>query len=137
MSQSGRFKVIMVDDNISTLVQAKALLKDFYSIYTAWSAKGLFDCIDAIMPDLVLLDVVMPEMDGFEVIRILKADARYRDIPVIFLTADSDEESERKGLSLGAADYITKPFSGPLLRKRILNQIELSRATRQRTDEGG
>ena len=134
---SGRFKVVMVDDSIEALMQGKILLKDFYETYTVWSAEALFDRIEDIKPDLILLDVIMPEKDGFETIRILKADERYKDIPVIFLTSDDDEESEIKGLSLGAADYITKPFSGTLLRKRILNQIELSRTARQETERGG
>ena len=132
----GKFKVIVVDDNLNALLQAKILLKDYYKIYAVWSAEELFTCINDIMPDLILLDVVMPGMDGFDAIKMLKADERFKDIPVIFLTSDSDEDSELKGLNLGAVDYITKPFSGPLLRKRILNQIEFSHAVRKQiTDE--
>ena len=118
-----RYKIVLVDDNIATLSQGKSLLKAFFMVFTIKSAAALFKHLEHDIPDLILLDVEMPGMDGFEAIAILKADIRYRDIPVIFLTSRSDEESERKGFSLGAADYITKPFSGPLLQKRITNQI--------------
>jgi len=112
-----------VDDNLATLDQGKSLLQAFYKVYTVQTAATLFENLEFDIPDLILLDVEMPEMDGFETIAKLKADSRYKDIPVIFLTSKSDEESERKGFSLGAVDYITKPFSGPLLQKRISNQI--------------
>jgi len=118
-----RHKIVLVDDNLATLNQGKSLLQDFYRVYTVQKAATLFENLEHDIPDLILLDVEMPEMDGFETIRRLKADPRWKDIPVIFLTAKSDEESERKGFSLGAVDYITKPFSGPLLQKRISNQI--------------
>ena len=118
-----RHKIVLVDDNLATLNQGKSLLQDFYRVYTVQKASTLFENLEHDIPDLILLDVEMPEMDGFETIRRLKADNRWKDIPVIFLTAKSDEESERKGFSLGAVDYITKPFSGPLLQKRISNQI--------------
>ena len=118
-----RYKIVMVDDNIATLNQGKSLLKAFYRVYTIQSPATLFENLENDIPDLILLDVEMPEMSGFEVIKKLKADVRYKSIPVIFLTARSDEESEREGFSLGAVDYITKPFSGPLLQKRISNQI--------------
>ena len=118
-----RYKIVMVDDNIATLKQGQKLLRSYYRVFTIKSAAILFDHLEHDIPDLILLDVLMPEMDGFETISKLKADVRYRDIPVIFLSSISDEDSERKGFSLGAADYITKPFSGPLLQKRISNQI--------------
>jgi len=114
---------VLVDDNIATLNQGKSLLQAFYKVYTVQTAATLFENLEYDIPDLILLDVEMPEMDGFETIAKLKADVRYKDIPVIFLTSKSDEESERRGFSLGAVDYITKPFSGPLLQKRISNQI--------------
>ena len=118
-----RYKVVLVDDNMTTLYQGKNLLQAFFMVYTVKSASLLFKLLEHEIPDLILLDVMMPEMDGFQTITILKADHRYKDIPVIFLTSKSDEESEKKGFSLGAVDYITKPFSGPLLQKRISNQI--------------
>ena len=118
-----RYKVVLVDDNVATLNQGKKLLQASYKVYTVQSAATLFENLEHDIPDLILLDVEMPEMNGFETIVKLKADARYRNIPVIFLTAKSDEESEREGFRLGAVDCITKPFSGPLLQKRVSNQI--------------
>ena len=120
---SARHKIVLVDDNLATLEQGKRLLQEFYRVYTVQTAATLFENLEHDIPDLILLDVEMPEMDGFETISRLKGDTRYKHIPVIFLTSKSDEESERKGFSLGAVDYITKPFSGPLLQKRISNQI--------------
>jgi len=118
-----RHKIILVDDSQVSLDHGKSLLKSFYNVYTAQSGDALFEILEDMIPDLILLDVVMPGMDGFGVIEKLKTDNRYKDIPVIFLTSKSDEKSERRGFSLGAVDYITKPFSAPLLQKRISNQI--------------
>ena len=118
-----RHKIILVDDNMANLTQGKNLLKALYKVYPAPSAAKLFETLENIIPDLILLDIEMPEMDGYEAIKKLKADHRFTDIPVIFLTAKNDEYSELEGFDLGAADYVSKPFSGPLLLKRIANQI--------------
>jgi len=116
-------KLIIVDDNAANLSVGRNLLKPYYEVFPAASAAKLFELLEKFTPDLILLDVNMPEMSGYEAIRILKADSRFSDIPVIFLTAKSDEESEMEGFDLGAADYVTKPFSGPLLLRRIANQL--------------
>ncbi len=79
-------------------------------------------------PDLVLLDIMMPEMDGYEVCRRLKADSQTRDVPVIFITAMSDADDETKGFSLGAVDYITKPIRPPIVQARVAAQLELALA---------
>ncbi|MCL2305575.1 MAG: response regulator [Planctomycetaceae bacterium] len=120
--------IILVDDNPANLVQGKNILKTFYKVFPAPSAAKLFETLENVLPDLILLDIVMPEMDGFEAIKILKADARFASIPVIFLTAVNDEKSELEGLDLGAVDYISKPFSAPLLLKRIANQLLIVRS---------
>ena len=122
-----RSKIIIVDDNMSNLEQGKNILKTFYAVYPAPSAAKLFEILEAILPDLILLDIDMPEMNGYEAIKKLKDDERFTDIPVIFLTAKSDSDSEMEGFDLGAVDYITKPFSGPLLLKRIKNQLLIVR----------
>ena len=83
-------------------------------------------------PDLVLLDIMMPEMDGYEVCRRLKADPRTRDVPVIFVTAMSEVEDETTGFSLGAVDYITKPFRPPIVQARVAAHLELALARRTR-----
>jgi len=108
----------------------RILLKSFYDVYPAPSAAKLFKIVEKFIPDLVLLDVNMPEMSGFEAIAILKENPRYKDIPVVFLTAKDDEESAVKGLDLGAADYVTKPFTGPLLLKRISNILLIEQLKR-------
>jgi putative two-component system response regulator len=84
-------------------------------------------------PDLILLDILMPEMDGFETIQILKKDYETRDIPVIFLTAKSDPDTETHGFDLGAVDFINKPFSHPVLRKRIEMHLHLDEIVKRRT----
>ena len=114
-----RDKIILVEDNMATLTMGRNMLKTFYEVYPAPSAAKLFEILINVIPDLILMDIEMPEMDGYEAMRRLKADPRFADIPVIFLTAKDDEDSELEGLNLGAVDYCYKPFSAPLLLKRI------------------
>ena len=129
-----RHKIIFVDDNVANLNIGKNMLKAFYEVYPAPSAHKLFEILENVVPELVLLDIEMPEMNGYEAIKKMKADIRFREIPVIFLTAKSDESSELEGFELGAADYVSKPFSGPLLLKRIANQILIVRQKRALKD---
>jgi signal transduction histidine kinase len=123
--ENTRKKIVIVDDNAANLSVGRNLLKPYYEVYPAPSAAKMFDILEKFIPDLILLDVNMPEMSGYEAIKILKFDPRHADIPVIFLTAKNDEESELEGFDLGATDYVTKPFSGPLLLKRIASQLLL------------
>ena len=106
------------------------MLKTFYEVFPAPSAAKLFEILENVLPDLILLDIDMPEMNGYEAIKILKADPRFAEIPVIFLTALSDVSNEREGFDLGAVDYIAKPFSLPLLLRRIENQLLIVRKTK-------
>jgi putative two-component system response regulator len=112
-------KIILVDDNPSNLRTGKNVLSEKYEVYTAPSAAKLFDLLGDIKPAMILLDIEMPEMNGYEAIKILKAGENTKNIPVIFLTGKTDTENELEGLDLGAIDYITKPFMPPLLLKRI------------------
>jgi putative two-component system response regulator len=112
-------KIILVDDNPSNLRTGKNVLSERYEVYTAPSAAKLFELLNDINPAMILLDIEMPEMNGYEAIKILKAGENTKDIPVIFLTGKTDTENELTGLDLGAIDYITKPFMPPLLLKRI------------------
>ena len=125
-----RSKIILVDDNIAMLDQGRSILKTFYEVFSAESVKKLLEILENIEPDLILLDIEMPDVDGYEAIKKLKADKRFADIPVIFLTAKNDIESERAGFDLGAVDYVTKPFSAPLLLKRVENQLLIVRRTK-------
>jgi len=128
--QNTHKKIIIVDDNAANLSVGRNLLKSYYEVYPASSAAKLFNILEKFIPDLILLDVNMPEMNGYEAIKKLKADSRFVNIPVIFLTAKNDEESELEGFDLGAADYITKPFSGPLLLRRIASHLLLEEQKR-------
>jgi len=109
----------MVDDDLTNLNIARNNLSGIYSIVTVPSGDKLFNLLDKINPSLILLDIEMPEMNGYEVMKKLKEKETTAHIPVIFLTAKIDPTSEIEGLSLGAVDYITKPFSRELLIKRI------------------
>ena len=111
--------IIMVDDNLANLRIGKNVLAENYTVATAPSAEKLFSLLENNRPELILLDVNMPELDGYDTIKILKSKPETKDIPVIFLTARIESEDELTGLSLGAIDYITKPFKPSLLLKRI------------------
>jgi len=128
--ESSLKKLIIVDDNVSYLSMVRNLLKPFYEVYPAPSAEVLFKIMEKFIPDLILLDVDMPVMNGFEAMKIIKESPRYKDIPVIFVTAKDDENSASKGLELGAADYITKPFFGSLLHRRITNVLLIEQQKR-------
>jgi putative two-component system response regulator len=119
IGKTNRKKIIMVDDDLTNLSVAKNSLTDKYDVFTVPSGKKLFQILERIIPDMILLDIEMPEMNGYEVIKVLKSNSATAHIPTVFLTANIDPESEVKGLNLGATDYITKPFSQELLLKRI------------------
>jgi putative two-component system response regulator len=114
-----RKKIIVVDDNLDNLNALKNTLKDIYGVYPSPSALEMFELLEHIRPDLILLDVEMPEMNGYEAIKKLKSNTQYKDIPVIFLTSMIDEQSKMEGLRLGAVDYIYKPFDAALLLQRL------------------
>ena len=118
--------VLVVDDTPDNLSLMSSLLKDHYRVKVAnHGEKGLRIALSDVPPDLILLDIMMPDIDGYEVCRRLKADPRTREIPVIFLTARSEVEDETKGLELGAADYITKPISPPIVLARVRAHLAL------------
>ncbi|MDL2229307.1 response regulator [Treponema sp. OttesenSCG-928-L16] len=117
--QGERKKIMLVDDNITNLTVGKNVLSNKYDVFTLPSGEKLLNLLKKLIPDLILLDIEMPGMDGYETIKRIKADKTTKDIPVIFLTAKTDAWSELEGFSLGAIDYISKPFSPPLLSKRI------------------
>jgi len=111
--------IFIVDDEQTNLKIGASALSDHFNVFTFNSGFNLMKRLEKQIPDLILLDVQMPEMDGYEVIKRLKENEKTKEIPVIFLTAKNDPESELMGLSLGAIDYIIKPFSPPLLCTRI------------------
>ncbi|MDR2588379.1 MAG: response regulator [Spirochaetales bacterium] len=111
--------IMLVDDNPANLKIGKNVLSEKYSVATSPSAAKLFSLLENNTPALILLDIDMPEMNGYEAIKILKSKPETQNIPVIFLTAKTESDNELEGLTLGAVDYITKPFEPPLLLKRI------------------
>ena len=120
-----RRKIIIVDDNDSNLTACKNILKPYYTVYPAPGAARMFDLLEHIMPDMILLDVEMPDTNGYEAARILKNTEAHKKIPIIFLTARNDAISEMEGLNLGALDYIHKPFVSALLLRRLEMHISL------------
>lgn len=123
-----REKILIVDDerfNITILVDL--LGGDYDTIIAKNGEQALKRIQSATRPDIVLLDIMMPEMDGYEVCRRLKADPRTENIPVIFISALNQPGDEEKGLELGAVDYISKPFSPTLVKLRVRNHLRLKR----------
>jgi len=118
-----RQKIMLVDDNKANLAMGKSILSKYYDVYALPSSDKLFEFLGHVTPDLILLDIEMPGLNGYDTIKVLKNDIRYDDIPVIFVTAKSSESDEYEGLALGAIDYVTKPFAEALLLKRIENQL--------------
>jgi len=111
--------IFLVDDDIVNLSMGGDILSAHYNVFTANSGARLMKLLEEHTPDLILLDIAMPEMSGYDAIMLLKENEKTKYIPVIFLTAKSSGADELLGLSLGATDYIVKPFSPPLLLKRI------------------
>ena len=127
--------VFVVDDNDTTLAAvAKALEKQF-KVITLPSAVKMFSMLEKIVPSLILLDVEMQGVNGFEAIKRLKANDLYAEIPVIFLTGLDDSNSEAHGIDLGAVDFITKPFSETVLINRVKNHLNLDDLIRERTEQ--
>src|SRR5215471_3274229 len=132
MPGSDRKLVLIVDDTPTNIAVITGVLKDSFRTKVATNGeKALAIANDADKPDLILLDVTMPGMDGFEICRRLKGNASTRDIPVIFLTAKTDHIDEVKGFEAGAVDYIHKPFPAPLVLARVKQQIALQEALKE------
>ena len=119
--------VLIVDDETTNLKLLSHTLSPSYNVYSAANGQDALIAAGKCLPDIILLDIVMPGMDGFEVLEALKSSEQTKHIPVIFLTSQNDPESETKGLNLGAVDYIFKPFSQSLLLKRVEIHLLLSR----------
>jgi CheY-like chemotaxis protein len=124
--------VFIVDDNDTNLMMAENALEEHYNVLTIPSASGMFDLLKRVIPNLILLDIAMPEMDGFEAMQILKSSVHYADIPVIFLTGKNDEAMEEAAFEMGAVDLIQKPFHTPVLLKRVEYHLEFDELVRER-----
>lgn len=122
-------KVLIVDDNYRNIELAVSLLQgEDYEIAIAGSGLEVFSIMEEFVPDLILLDVMMPEMDGFEVCRKLKSNQRFKDIPVVFLTAKSELQDILQGFRVGGVDYIKKPFNQDELLMRVKTHVDLKKA---------
>ena len=121
---NGKHSVLIVDDSKENLNALRSMLEDLYIVYVAASGERALSVMDKNPPDLVLLDVVMPGIDGFEVCRRMKGDKRFIHTPVIFITGSGDSFSEAQGLMLGAVDYIVKPYNPDIVSIKVRNQIE-------------
>lgn len=129
-------KILIVDDNAVNLTVIKGILSERYKVYPVDSGAMALKFLVKQLPDLILLDIEMPEMSGIELIRIIKEDPKLTDIPVIFLTAHNSAESEADAFRLGAADYIRKPVDDVILLARVKMHLELAayRKSGQNTD---
>jgi len=121
-----RNSILIVDDEKMNLMVLDNLLRDDYDILMAKNGRSAIEKVKECHPDLILLDIIMPDMNGYEVLaQIRKLDGRIKNIPVIFITGLNSEDNEEKGLDLGAADYITKPFNSAIVKLRVQNQLQL------------
>lgn len=121
-------KVLIVDDDASNIRVLVEILGDSFATQVALNAEIAFSMLESgYLPGIILLDIIMPGISGYDLCRKLKSTEKYMKIPIIFISALSAEEDEAKGLELGAVDYISKPYSGPLVKARIKNHLELKR----------
>jgi len=118
--------VLIVDDEAANIIALTSILSSEYDVYAAKNGPDAIILANEHLPDVILLDVLMPEMDGYEVLAALKSVEMTRSIPIIFITGLVDAADEEKGLILGASDYITKPFHSSIVRLRVQNQIQFS-----------
>lgn len=128
MVQESKQIILIIDDEPINIEFMGELLKINYEVLFATNGQDGFDCATAgTAPDLILLDIIMPELNGFEVCRMLKESPKSKDIPVIFLTARAETEDIVKAFRMGAVDYVTKPFNSDELMARVRTHLELKR----------
>jgi diguanylate cyclase (GGDEF)-like protein len=125
MSDEKRHSVLIVDDATSNITALTHILSPEYTVYAAKNGKDALEATREHLPDVILLDIIMPGMDGYEVLTALKASSATRMIPVIFVTGLDSAQDEVKGLALGAADYISKPFSDAIVKLRVRHQMTM------------
>jgi putative two-component system response regulator len=125
--------IFVVDDSDTNLSMAEEALDRQYRVMTMPSAAKMFSLLGKMTPDLILLDIEMPEIDGFEALKRLKSESLWANIPVVFLTGRTDAAVEVHGFEMGAVDFITKPFSAPVLINRIKTHLEIDELIRERT----
>jgi diguanylate cyclase (GGDEF)-like protein len=122
-----RQSILIVDDSVSNIEVLSGVMGIDYEVLFATSGEEALEVASQQSPDLILLDVVMPGMDGYETCKQIKKDDRIQDIPIIFVTAMNQEEDESRGLDVGGIDYITKPIRPSIVKARVRNHLELKR----------
>jgi len=130
-TDSKKYSILIVDDEDTNIMVLTYILESKYEVIAAKNGKGAINAAHMYVPDLILLDIIMPDMDGYEVIKELKSSETTKDIPIIFVTGMRDIDSQEKGFELGASDYILKPFSTNSVESKVKNQIK------QRTNKNG
>jgi putative two-component system response regulator len=125
MDNVKRNSILLVDDERANISALRTILSPEYVVYASSGGQDAIETVEEFMPDVILLDVLMPDMDGYDVISRLKNQKKTQAIPVIFISGLDNADAEKKGLDLGAADYIAKPFSAAVVKLRVKNQINL------------
>ena len=128
-NEISRQKILIVDDTPANIEILYSILKGEYDVLFAKNGGDAIRIVQQQLPDLILLDIMMPGMDGYQVCRLLKSDPLTARIPVVFVTAMTKEEDEAMGLHLGAIDYLTKPISPPIVLARVKNHLQLKRSS--------
>jgi len=132
-NEKKRHSILIVDDERDNISSLSNILSHDYTVYASTNGKDAIETANEFMPDIILLDILMPEMDGYEVLKAFKESEKTRDITVIFITGLDSDIAEIKGLALGAADYIIKPFHPAIVKLRILNHIQLMERLKQQS----
>ncbi|WP_434339738.1 EAL domain-containing protein [Motilimonas cestriensis] len=123
-------KILVIDDTLNNVLMLKEILKGCGQLFFAESAKEAIERLPNLLPDIILLDIVMPEMDGWAMCEYLKNDVRYENIPIIFITGHDEKEYEKLSLELGGIDFISKPFNPKICRLRVQNHLKLHYQTK-------
>lgn len=124
---NGRSRILIVDDEATNIQLLESALRKDYEVHAALNGYDALGKVKECLPDLILLDVMMPELNGFDVSRLIKSDEMFSAIPIIFLTAMDTVEAEAEGLEAGGIDYLTKPVELNLLKLRVRNHLESKR----------
>jgi putative two-component system response regulator len=131
MNDEKKNSILIVDDERSNISVLRNILKSDYTVYAATDGPGAIEAAERFIPDVILLDIVMPDMDGYDVLYALKESKKTANIPVIFITGLDNTEAEEKGLAMGAVDYIPKPFKPAIVSLRVSNMVKLINHTRE------
>lgn len=127
LEEDTKYKILVIEDSILNQHVIGNILRDKYTLATALTAREALEMVSRLHPDLILLDIILPDMDGFKVLETLKSSQESRNIPVIIITGMDSEENEERGLMLGAVDYIKKPFKHGVVSARVNTQIRIIR----------